>query len=138
MRELGFGERLVEIERDSWILIAAQIPEQVPALMAIKLAQIDNEELRRPYLDIGDLADCTPDDERLPALADRAAAFIEALATEAEATAVVETPPISDDLVALLDMAFIGSFPCAPVLLTLLEERGWAGWTNIRRMDPVV
>ncbi len=46
MRELGFRERLIEIERDSWILIAAQMPDEVPAFMAIKHAQIELEPVR--------------------------------------------------------------------------------------------
>ena len=136
MRELGFGERLIEIERDSWILIAAQMPDEVPALMAIKHAQIEHETLRQLYLDVGDLADCAPDDPRLPALADRVAAFIEAAAAEAEG--IEDEHPVSDDLVELLDSAFVESFPCAPRLLGLLEERGWTGWTNIRRIDPAL
>ena len=135
MRELGFPERLIQVERDSWILIAAQVPDEVPALMAIKHATIEHETLRRLYLDIGDLADCTPDDPRLPALADRVAAFIEAAAREAEGTAE-EEHPLSDDLVALLDAALLEFFPGAARLLELLEERGWTGWTNIRRTDP--
>ena len=133
MREFGFRERLIEIERDSWILIAAQMPDETPALMAIKHAQIEHEDLRRLYLDLGDLADCEPDDPRLPVLADRVAAFIEAAAAEAEGTR--DEHPISNELVKLLDTAFIESFPCAPRLLTLLEERGWTGWTDIRRID---
>lgn len=136
MHHLGFRQRLIEIERDSWILIAAQMPDKVPAFMAIKHAQIEHETLRRLYLDVGDLADCARNDPRLPLLADRVAAFIEAAA--AEAADMEEDQPVSDDLVALLDAAFIESFPCAPRLLELLEERGWTGWTNIRRMDSVV
>jgi DNA-binding transcriptional MerR regulator len=137
MRELGFRERLVEVERDSWILIAAQMPDEVPALMAIKHRQIEHEGLRQLYLDAGDLADCTPDDPRLPDLADRVAAFIEAAAAEAIATGETEEDhPVSDDLVALLDAAFLESFPCAHRLLELLEERGWTGWTDIRRLEP--
>lgn len=135
MRELGFRERLIGIERDSWILIAAQMPDEVPALMAIKKAQIEHEGLRKLYLDLGDLVDCTPDDPRLPALADRVAAFIEAASAATEG--VEDEYPISDDLVALLDEAFVEYFPCARRLLTLLEERGWTGWTNIKRRDPV-
>jgi DNA-binding transcriptional MerR regulator len=134
MRELGFPERLIEIERDSWILIAAQMPDEVPALMTIKHAQIEHETLRQLYLDVGDLADCAPDDPRLPALADRVAAFVEAAAAQAEGTE--DEHPVSDDLVALLDSAFVESFPCAPRLFGLLEARGWTGWTNIRRIDP--
>lgn len=134
MRDYGFRERLVEVERDSWILIAAQMPDAVPDLMAIKHAQIENEALRGLYLDLGDLADCAADDPRLPSLADRVAAFIEAAAAEAQD--VEDEHPISADLVALLDAAFVESFPCAPRLLELLEQRGWTGWTDIRRVDP--
>ncbi|MDV3220507.1 MerR family transcriptional regulator [Intrasporangium sp.] len=133
MRELGFRERLIEVERDSWILVSAQMPEAVADLMAIKHAQIENEVLRRLYLDIGELADCAPDDPRLPALADRVAAFIEAAA--ADAVGIEDEHPVSDELVALLDAAFLESFPCAPRLLDLLEDRGWTGWTNIRRKE---
>jgi DNA-binding transcriptional MerR regulator len=134
MRELGFRQQVIDIERDSWILVAAQIPDEVPALMSIKHAQIEDETLRSLYLDFGDLVDCLPDDPRLPFLADRVADFIEAGATAAEGTQ--NQQPISDDLVALLDAAFLESFPCAPRLLELLEDRGWTGWTNIRRRDP--
>ena len=136
MRELGFPARLIEIERDSWILMAARMPDEVPALMAIKQAQIEHETLRRLYLDVGDLADCAPDDPRLPALADRVAAFIEAVAAESEG--VPDQHPVSDDLVALLDSAFVETFPCAPRLFRLLEERGWTGWTDIRRIEPAL
>lgn len=133
MRELGFRERVIEVERDSWIMIAAQMPDEVPALMAIKHAQIENEKLRRLYRDIEELADYEPHDPRLPALADRVAAFIEAAAAESEG--VEDDHPISDELIALLDAVFVESFPCAQRLLALLQERGWVGWTNIRRRD---
>ncbi|HET7799457.1 MAG TPA: MerR family transcriptional regulator [Humibacillus xanthopallidus] len=134
MRELGFEERLIEVERDSWILIAAQMPDEVPALMAIKRAQIENEVIRRLYLDLGGLADCSPDDPRLPELADRVVAFIEAAAADGEG--VEDEHPVSPELIALLDAAFVESFACAPPLLTLMEERGWTGWTDIRRTTP--
>ena len=134
MQELGFRDRLIEVERDSWILIAAQMPDEVAAFMEIKQAQLEHETLRRLYLDVGDLVDCAPDDSRLPQLADRVAAFIEAAA--AETAGVEDEQPVSDDLIALLDAAFVEHFPCAPRLLELLEERGWIGWTNIRRLDP--
>lgn len=131
MRELGFRERLVEIERDSWILIAAQMPDQVGPWMAMKRAQLEDESLRRLYLDVGELSDCGPEDPRLPVLADRVAAFIQAAADGAEG--VEDEHPVSEDLVALLDAAFVESFPGAVRMLELLEERGWTGWTNIRR-----
>ncbi len=131
MRELGFRERLVEIERDSWILIAAQMPAEVPAFMEIKRAQLENERLRTLYLDAGALADCTADDPRLPSLADRVVAFLEAAAAEYEG--MEDERPVSAELVELLDAVFIEAFPCALRLLELLEQRGFTGWTDIRR-----
>ncbi len=131
MRDLGFPEGIVEVERDSWILISARMPHEAPALIALKHAQLDNERLRSLYLDLADLADCGPDDPRLPGLADRVEAFLHASADE---HAGAEDPhPVSDELVALLDEAFVESVPCARQLLRLLEQRGWTGWTNIRR-----
>jgi len=140
MREFGFPERLIEIERDSWIIIAAQAPGEVPALMAIKRAQIEDERLRRLYLDLGEFVDCAPNDPRLPQLADRVVAFLEAAVAQVADDAPDDAPdgaPISDDLVALLDAAFVEYFPWARRLLALLEQRGWTGWTNVRRAAVV-
>ena len=133
MRELGFPQRLVEVERDSWILIAARLPHEVPALMEAKKAHIEHAPLRRLYLDMGDLADCSPDDPRLPSLVDRVIAFVQADGAHGEGAE--QGPPISADLVALLDAAFVEAFPCGRRLLELLEQRGWTGWTDIRRQD---
>ena len=136
LREFGFRERVIEIERDSWILLAAQVPEQVPFLMAVKHQQLDNEAVRELYRNMGELADCTPDDPRLPELADRVVDFLEAV-TAAVKDVEPEDPPLGDDLVSLLDAAFVDSFPSARRLLQLLEERGWTGWTMIERKQPV-
>lgn len=138
MREYGFSERLIEIERDSWIIIAARMPEEVPTLMSLKHLQLEDTGLRQLYLDLGDLVDVAPDDPRLPAIADRVAAFIEGAAnTVVQSDLDVSAfPPVSQDLVELLDAMFVDSVPCARRLFALLEERGWTGWTDIRRIEP--
>lgn len=138
MRELRFPKALIDIERDSWILIAARMPDEMPAFMAIKRSQIEHPPIRRLYLAMSELADCEPQDPRLPALADRVEAFLGATAETGDGAPSTETgeQPISDDLIRLLDTAFLESFPCAARLLELLEERGWTGWTNIRRTRP--
>ena len=87
--------------------------------------------MRRLYLDMGEFVDCEPDDPRLPQLADLVVAFLEAAVAKVED--VPDEHPISADLIALLDQAFIEYFPWARRLLAMLEERGWTGWTNIRR-----
>lgn len=140
LHELGFSERIIAIERDSWILLAAQLPEQTPVYMAIKHAQIEDPQLRDLYLDIGDIVDALPDDPRLPGYVDRVVAFIEAAAAKAS-----DLPYDADDeqfvldpaLVELLDSAFIAHFPSGRRILELLEERGWTGWTDIRRIETV-
>ena len=38
LRELGVPERMIEGERDAWILVAAHSPEQMPELMVDKMA----------------------------------------------------------------------------------------------------
>lgn len=134
-REFGFPQRLIDVERDSWILVAAQIPEQVPALMAIKRQQIEDPVLRQLYREFGEIVDCAPDDPRLPELADRVATFMEVASAKA-GEFQPEDPPLSDDLVELLDAAFLDSVPSARRLLELLEERGWTGFTMIERVTP--
>ena len=138
MRELGFRERMIELERDSWILVAAQAPEQVPAMMALKTRQIEDPVVRELYLAIEEIFDCTPDDPRLPAFADRMVSFIEAASKEAQQVTqefLVGDEWLTEEIVDLLDSAFVDSFAAAPRLLDLLEERGFTGWTNIQRVE---
>ena len=137
MRELGFHERVIEIERDSWILIAAQMPEAIPMLMDGKRIQIEDPDLRRLYLDIGEFAEGDLGDEAMSTLVDRVLAFIQAAGARAAELADPETAPVvGDDLIRLLDEAFVAAFPAATRMLAMLEERGWVGWTDIRRVDP--
>jgi DNA-binding transcriptional MerR regulator len=135
LRALDLPARAIEMERDAWILVAAQIPDQMPALMALKRAQIDDPAVRAMYLDLVDAADWDADDPRLPAVADRLVAMFEA---DAERWTDDQVPDfaLDDELVALLDEVFVNAVPVAPRLLRLLEERGWTGWTNLERIAP--
>lgn len=136
MRELGFAERMVEGERDAWILVAAQLPDSMPMYMASKRGQIEDPTLLELYRDIGTAAfEWGRDDPRLPALADRLVAAIEAV-DDAEWEAYAEDP-MSEELVELLDSIFLDSTPIAARLLELLEERGWRGWTKLERSTDV-
>lgn len=137
MREVGFSERIIEIERDSWILLAAQMPEQALLYITIKQAQVDDPRLRSLYLDIGDIVDAQPDDPRLPRYVDKVVAFLEAAAATASVLAYdhdAEEFALDPALVELLDGAFVDHVPCGRRILELLEERGWIGWTDIRRV----
>jgi hypothetical protein len=59
---------------------------------------------------------------------------------EADAEHWSDDPPadfsLDDDLVALLDEVYVNAVSVARTLLSLLEERGWTGWTKLERIDP--
>jgi DNA-binding transcriptional MerR regulator len=135
LRQLDIPERAIEMERDAWILVAAQIPDQMPALMALKRAQIEDPAVTASYLDLVEAADWDADDPRLPVIADRLVAMIEKDAEQwSKDQAAAFT--LDDELVALLDEVFINTVPVARRLLRLLEERGWTGWTKLERIKP--
>ncbi|HMM95486.1 MAG: MerR family transcriptional regulator [Micrococcales bacterium] len=133
MRELGLPHRVIDGERDAWILVAAQLPERMDAYIASKRSQIEDPDIVDFYREIDEMLDWAPGDPRLPAFADRLVAQLEAADTD-EMTAFA-TQGIPDDLAALLDSMFLDQVPVAPELVQLVRERGWTGWTVLRRVD---
>lgn len=71
LRELGISERQVGLERDGWILMRAASPESVSRWIAEKRELLTDPEFRTLYLDHDAAYDWSPDDPRLPALAER-------------------------------------------------------------------
>lgn len=136
LRELGIPKRAIDLERDAWILVAAQLPEEMPALMALKLAQIETPAVTAIYLDLIQAAEWEADDPRLPSIADRLALLIEESSNEWESQDSTGDFDLDDQLVELLDSIFVESVPIAPRLLALLEARGWTGWTRLERIEP--
>ncbi len=47
LRQLDLPEQAIQLERDAWILVAAQLPDQMPTLMALKHQQIETRPPRR-------------------------------------------------------------------------------------------
>lgn len=135
LRALDLPERAIEMERDAWILVAAQIPEQMPALMAIKRGQIEDPAIIALYFDLVEAADWHDDDPRLPAVADRLVALIEDHARYWSEDQMADFA-LDDELVTLLDEVFVNAVPVARRLLCLIEERGWTGWTKLERIPP--
>jgi DNA-binding transcriptional MerR regulator len=128
LRALGLPERMIEGERDAWILIAAHSPERMLRWIALKHEQVENPETVELYRRLYEMVDWQPDDPRLPELADWLAATIAAAYDREEYD--------SDDALAsgsieLVDSLFLEAVPAARRLLQLLEERGWSGWTQL-------
>ena len=136
LRDVGVSERVIRGERDAWILVAAQLPEQMPTLMALKRGQLDQPIVLELYHDLDEAIDWAPDHPGLAALADKVVATIDT--ADAGWEGLENDFAISDDLVALLDAVFLESVPIAPQLLKLLEERGWTGWTKLERIGTPV
>jgi DNA-binding transcriptional MerR regulator len=135
LRELDVPEPAIEMERDAWILVAAQIPAQMPALMALKRAQIEDPAVTAMYLDLVEAVNWEADDPRLAAVADRLVAMFEEDAERWSEDEIADFD-LDDELAELLDEVFVNAVPVARTLLHLLEERGWTGWTKLERISP--
>jgi DNA-binding transcriptional MerR regulator len=133
LRRLGVGESYVELERDSWILLAAQDPGSVEIVVAEKNRQLDDDpEMTLLYRLVGSAPEWDPDDPRVVELAD----LMEHLRIRAIQRGEVEVGDADspDPLIALLDAAMSESSPVARRLLEILEDRGWRGWTRLERV----
>ena len=79
LRELGIPERMIGGERDAWILVAAQLPEQMEMYIQSKREQVEDPSVVEFYRDMDAVIDAEPGDPRLPALAERLVAQLEAV-----------------------------------------------------------
>ncbi|MFE3453738.1 MerR family transcriptional regulator [Nonomuraea sp. NPDC059194] len=71
LREYGVSERAIRVERDGWILMQTASPEDASLWIAEKRELMAVPEFRALYLDHDAAYDWSPDDPRLPGLADR-------------------------------------------------------------------
>ena len=129
LRSLEVPEEMVEAERDAWILVAAQIPERMAFYMETKERQLDDPNVRELYRDLAEISLLPADDPRLDQTAERLAEQFEQVPDEAW-----DEEELPSDLADLLDGVFISSVPGARRILARLEQLGWTGWTNIRRI----
>ncbi|MEU0542329.1 MerR family transcriptional regulator [Nocardia sp. NPDC005978] len=134
LRALGVDERIIRIERDGWIPLAARTPERVPVLIARKREQIAETPLIDFYLTLSDALDRPGDDRTLVALVDKMAAYLTLLADEQGEDYV--GGEIEPSLARLLDTLAFDAAPPARRLVELLADRGWTGWTKLERKRP--
>lgn len=94
LRELGASERAVQVERDGWILMQTASPEDALVWIAEKRELMTDPEFRALYLDHDAAYDWSPDDPRLPGLADRTREWFARHPSRAE-TRPVHNPEIA-------------------------------------------
>jgi DNA-binding transcriptional MerR regulator len=134
LREIGASERMVEAERDGWILVAARWPDRIREWMPGKFAQLEDPRVVRLYRVLSELfeSDQGGDDPRLEEAADIMADLLEQAYTAGETyPADVQHDDLAFDL---LDAFAVESDPRAERMLDLMRERGWAGWIRLERL----
>lgn len=131
LRRLGLPELMVEAERDAWILVAAQLPQQMGFYMEMKQRQLDDPGVVGLYRDLAAAIHWQADDPRVAAVADRLAGLLDAADAQGWEASDEE---MTDELAELLDTVFLDSLPIARRLMDLLEARGWRGWTKLERI----
>jgi DNA-binding transcriptional MerR regulator len=133
LRRIGASERVVEGERDGWILVVARWPDRIPEVIASKHAQLDDPQLVRVYRVLSEIGESdAADDSRLEEAADIMAGLFE----QAYASGELNLGEVAHDDLAidLLDALLVESDPRAERMLDLLRERGWVGWTRVERL----
>jgi DNA-binding transcriptional MerR regulator len=130
LRGLGVGERYIELERDAWILVAAQVPHLIDSVIAEKHRQLDDPDMVKLYGFFREALDWPADDPRFVEIAD----LVERVMIRAVQAGEVGAEGFDDQFVDLLDSTMVDSSPGAERVLTILEERGWKGWTRIERV----
>jgi DNA-binding transcriptional MerR regulator len=133
LREIGASERMVEGERDGWILVAARWPDRIREIMPWKHAQLDDPQLVRLYRVLSELLESDAvDDSRLEEAADIMAGLLE----QAYASGEINLGGMAHDDLAfdLLDALAVESDPRTERMLDLVRERGWTGWNRTERL----
>jgi len=130
LRGLGVGEQYIELERDAWIMVAAQVPHLMDAVIAKKHEELDDPDMVKLYSLISGALDWPADDPRIVEVAD----ILERQMIRAVEAGEVGADGFDDQFVDLMDATMIESSPGAERLLAILEERGWRGWTRIERV----
>ncbi|GIP00578.1 MerR family transcriptional regulator [Paenibacillus lautus] len=71
LHKLGVSQRMIQVERDNWILLQSILPKESANWIDDKLNALKDPELLAMYLDYDAAYDWSPDDPRLYKLADR-------------------------------------------------------------------
>jgi DNA-binding transcriptional MerR regulator len=136
LREIGASARMLEGERDGWILVAARWPDRIPEVIAAKHAQLDDPRLVRLYRVLSELLESDVDDDSRLAEAEEAADIMAGLFEEASASGELDFGAVARDDLAfdLLDALAVELDPRTQRMLDLLHERGWTGWNRTERL----
>jgi DNA-binding transcriptional MerR regulator len=132
LRELGVGEEYIELERDAWIMVAAQGPDEIDAVVAMKQRDLDDPDMVRLYLLINEAVHWSDDDPRIVEIVD----VMEKVVRRAVDAGDGGGDDLDQPFVDLMDAITVDSSPIGARIVALLEARGWKGWTRIEQVPP--
>lgn len=134
LRELGVSGRMIESERDAWILLSARWPEHIREWMPGKIAQLDHPRIVRLYLLLSEILES---DEVDDPLLKEAADLMAELNEEADAAGELDLGDIGldDEPFDLLDSLAVEYEPRVERFRELLRERGWIGMARTERLE---
>jgi DNA-binding transcriptional MerR regulator len=116
--ELGVSERTVQMERDIWILLQSVSPGEAAIWITDKRDAMADPEFRTIYLEYDAAHEWSPDDPRLPAVAERAERWV------LQRYPRTDEPPTQDPAIAKLVMTSINATSPAWIRLTeIAQER---------------
>ncbi|MEV4842609.1 MerR family transcriptional regulator [Micromonospora matsumotoense] len=132
LRAAGVPPVAVEAERDGWILMAARWPDAIPAMMADKVAQLDNPQVVQLYRLVARLAENWQDEDLLRETADLMAEMFAQAEANGELELQNEVTP-DPAFVRLMDSFADAAHPVVGQLRKLVADRGWTGWTVVEK-----
>jgi DNA-binding transcriptional MerR regulator len=123
LTKLGVSQRMVQLERDGWILLQSVSPKEAAIWIADKRDLIDDPEFQSLYLECDAAFDWSPDDPRLDALADRAERWIANRSGRSESG----ESSVQDPTIAHLVGTYVGALSPAWVRLGEIARERKAG-----------
>jgi DNA-binding transcriptional MerR regulator len=134
LRQIGVSERMIDGERDGWILLAARWPDQIHEIVAAKLTELEDPRMVRLYRVLTDLFEGGTMNEPLMAEAADIMAAMNEEAYAANGMAGMGDAVYDDVSFDLLEALALEADPRARRMVELMRERGWDGWVRLERL----
>ena len=120
LQEIGVSQRTMQLERDVWILVQSISPSEAARLIGDKRSQINDPEFRSIYLEYDAAFDWSPNDPRLPVLANRTRRWVAKQPIRSNSRQIMDLDPT---IVQLVATSFSGISPAWDRLGQLAKER---------------
>ncbi|WP_291480360.1 hypothetical protein [Corynebacterium sp.] len=131
-RDLGVSERYVALERDTWIMVAAQVPDDIEEIMREKRRDLEKPDTVRLHSLLRGAPDWDADDKRVVEVVE-VVDILDRLFTDADEKGSLNQEGLDSPFISLLDATMVESAPAAARIVELLAKRGWDGWTRMER-----